>query len=190
MTLLLLLTLLCLPSSQEKITISDQEGESAGDDPCLYTYKAFQPNLSSVKEKVAFITVNKCQREKQARDRRKKRRQSQRKHGNKDSKLVLKSLETKKSRGKNNKKQRKEKRKRKKKKGTRSEDRRGKVHREFKDWKRFVATKSLKGRERGHQEKSRSLSSPGRGSSKWRKLLRQREEGGRPQPQHISHHLG
>ena len=191
---LILFSVLSLPSSHQEdsqVAMSGQEGESTDEDPCLYTYKAFQPNLSSIKEKVAFITVNRCQQERQERERKKKRRQSQKKNKNKDAKLVLKSLETKtarrgksKRRSKTDVNRREGRRKRKKKRTRGSGGRRGKEHQEFKDWKRFVATKSHK-----DQAVVRSDSQL-KGSSKWRKLLRQRQSGGLAKPQHISHHLG
>ena len=67
--------------------------EDQEQDPCIYTYEAFQPNLSSIKEKVALITVNRCEQKDQAR-KREKRKKSKKKKQNKDSKRVLKSLES------------------------------------------------------------------------------------------------
>ena len=188
--IILILAVLSLPTSHQE---ESQEGDTAAEDPCLYTYKAFQPNLSSIKEKVAFITVNRCQQEKQERERRKKRRRSQKKK-NKDTKLVLKSLESKKAkRGKKDKrgKNKREGRKRSKKGRKGPRDRRGKEHKEFQDWKRFVATKTERDQALDKRDKSMRIRSSGaKGSSKWRKLLRQRQSGGLTEPQHISHHLG
>ena len=162
-------------------------------DPCIYTYEAFQPNLSSIKEKVALITVNRCEQKKQARNR-KKRKKSKKNKQNKDSKRVLKSLKSRESKGKKHqtfqrkrKKKKKKKRKRKKKR-SRLKDRRGKVHREFKDWKRFVGTGMESIKEKFGKREDKLLASLVDGSSKWRKLLKQRKTV--DQPQHISHHLG
>ena len=73
--------------------------EDQEQDPCIYTYEAFQPNLSSIKEKVALITVNRCEQKDQVR-KREKRKKSKKKKQNKDSKRVLKSLESGKSKSK------------------------------------------------------------------------------------------
>ena len=175
----LLLLLLCQSSLQDQNKNSAMsQSEDQENDPCIYTYEAFQPNLSVIKEKVAVITVNRCEQEDQAR-KRKKRKKSKKKKQNKDSKRVLKSLETGKSKQK---KHQTFKRKRKKKKRSRQKDRRGKVHREFQDWKRFMGTEKLGKRE------DKLLASLVGGSSRWRKLLKDRRTEG--QPRHVSHHLG
>ena len=156
-------------------------------DPCIYTYKAFQPNLSIIKEKVALITVNRCEQQKDEARKRKKRKKSKKRRQNKDDKRLLKSLESGKStRKKHQTFRRKKKKKRKKKKRTRQRDRRGKIHREFQDWKRFIGTGAESMKDKfGKRELLASLVG---GSSKWRKLLKQRRT--EDQPQHISHHLG
>ena len=50
------------------------QSEDQENDPCIYTYEAFQPNLSVIKEKVAVITVNRCEQEDQARKRKKRKK--------------------------------------------------------------------------------------------------------------------
>ena len=50
-------------------------------DPCIYIYEAFQPNLSVIKEKVALITVNRCEQQRdQARERRKRKKSKKKKN--------------------------------------------------------------------------------------------------------------
>ena len=169
------------------------QSEEQEKDPCIYTYEAFQPNLSSIKEKVALITVNRCEQKDQARKREKKKKSKKQKQ-NKDSKRVLKSLESGKSKRKkhqtyqNKRKKKKKKKKKRKKKRSKLKDRRGKVHREFKDWKRFVGTGLESIRERFGKREDKLLASLLDGSSKWKKLLKHRKT--MDQPQHISHHLG
>ena len=63
----LLLLVLCQSSLQgenTKIAMSDKEGVAAVKDSCLHTYKAFQPNLSSIKEKVAKVSIIEWKRRK------------------------------------------------------------------------------------------------------------------------------
>ena len=178
-----LLILLCQSSLQDQNKNSAMsQSEEQEKDPCIYTYEAFQPNLSVIKEKVAVITVNRCEQEVQAR-KRKKRKKSKKKKQKKDSKRVLKSLES--GKLKQKKHQSFKRRRKKKKKRSRQKDRRGKVHKEFQDWKRFVG----RGPEKLGKREDKLLASLVGGSSKWRKLLkdRRRTDG---QPQHISHHLG
>ena len=191
--LILILILLCQSSLQQEskdYAVSEDQEQ----DPCIYTYEAFQPNLSSIKEKVALITVNRCEQKDQAR-KREKRKKSKKKKQNKDSKRVLKSLESGKSKRKKHqtyqnkrKKKKKKKKKKGKKKRSKLKDRRGKVHREFKDWKRFVGTGLESIRERFGKREDKLLASLLDGSSKWKKLLKHRKT--MDQPQHISHHLG
>ena len=71
--------------------------EDQGKDPCIYTYEAFQPNLSVIKEKVALITVNRCEQQNDEARKRKKRKKSKKRNKNKDDKRLLKSLESGKS---------------------------------------------------------------------------------------------
>ena len=186
-----LLIFLCQSSLQEQNKNSAMSEEEEKD-PCIYTYEAFQPNLSVIKEKVALITVNRCEQQRdQARERR-KRKKSKKKKQNKDSSRVLKSLEQGKSKRKKHQtlKRKRKKKKKKKKKRSRQQDRRGKVHREFQDWKRFVGTgtRGIESIKETFGKRTDFLSSLVGGSSKWRKLLKHSRS--EDQPQHISHHLG
>ena len=161
---------------------------SEEENPCIYTYEAFQPNLSVIKEKVALITVDRCEQQRdQARERRRRKKSKKRKQ-NKDSKRVLKSLEQGKSKRKKH--QTLKRKRKKKKKRSRQKDRRGKVHREFQDWKRFVGTggRGTESIKETFGKREDFLSSLVGGSSKWRKLLKHSRA--EDQPQHISHHLG
>merc|ERR1712150_281643 len=117
-----------------------------------------------------------------ARERR-KRKKSKKKKQNKDSSRVLKSLEQGKSKRKKH-QTLKRKRKKKKKKRSRQQDRRGKVHREFQDWKRFVGTgtRGLESIKDTFGKRTDFLSSLVGGSSKWRKLLKHSRS--EDQPQH------
>ena len=186
--LVLILILLCQSSLQQESKDS-AVSEEQEQDPCIYTYEAFQPNLSSIKEKVALITVNRCEQKDQVR-KREKRKKSKKKKQNKDSKRVLKSLESGKSKRKKHQtfKRKRKKKQKKKKKRSRQKDRRGKVHREFQDWKRFVGTGTESIKETFGKRQDKLLASLMGGSSKWRKLLKHRRT--EDQPQHISHHLG
>ena len=106
----------------------DTTEEKSDEDPCLYTYQAYQPNLIDIKEKVVSITINRCEPGKSSKkDKKKKKRgKRQKKVGKKSKQKKTKKL------GKSILKSKKRNRKSKTK-----QRRYQKRLREFRDWKRM-----------------------------------------------------
>ena len=138
-TLIFIITISLAASQPWKVPSGLHRGRSVRDiqpavsDPCLVTYKAFQPNIDFFKEKLAEITVNKCSQGKADTKKHKRRQRNNKKKNKKIKKKKNKKRKRNPKKPKNRSKTRKlpdRKRKRKK------------IHRELRTFRRWKSLMS------------------------------------------------